>query len=534
MQDGAMAGSLYNRRQFLAGAAGGAASLALGRSALVRAQGAATARAAAQMSPAGSDLGAVKHVVFLMHENRSFDHYFGTLQGVRGFNDHIGSNLGAFSQSWPGGASSKLLPFHLDTKKHIAECTYDLTHAWTPQHASWNGGAMDSFVSTHTSPTYEGPELGTLTMGYYEQADVPFSYALAKEFTVCDAYHCSVLGPTHPNRLFHVSGTNDPDGTGGGPVLITNTSHTAGFSVSWPTMPESLETAGVSWKVYNPYGPNYRPGASLSMEVSDNMLLYFSQYSDPNSTLYKKAFNYYGPNTNNNLSLTGNGPNDFAKDVAAGQLPAVSWIIPPIGYDSHPPAPPGLADWYTHQVLKTLTANPEVWASTVLFVSYDENDGFFDHVPPPTAPLGTPGEYVTVDPLPAAAGGIAGPIGLGMRVPMLVVSPFSTGGYVCSDVFDHTSQLRFLETLFGVTVPNLSAWRRATTGDLTSALPHLNEAVIRVPRLHATSENINYSPYNQCTISQIREVNPMTPPYPIPAPQTMVKQHRGTLIPTPT
>ncbi|HVA02783.1 MAG TPA: alkaline phosphatase family protein, partial [Acidimicrobiales bacterium] len=391
--------------------------------------------------------------------------------------------------------------------------------------------AMDSFVSTHVSPTYEGPNLGTLTMGYYEQADIPFSYALAERFTICDSYHCSVLGPTHPNRLFWMSGTNDPDGTAGGPVLTTNGDPSARFSASWPTMPEALESAGVSWKVYNPHGPSYAVNGGKVMGLSDNMLLYFRQFSDPSSSLYKKAFSYYGPNVRS--ILTDKGPDNFSQDVSSGELPAVSWIIPPIGYDSHPPAPPGLSDWYTHQVLKTLAKHPKVWASTVLIVSYDENDGFFDHVAPPVAPPGTPGEYVTVDPLPPEAGGVAGPIGLGMRVPALVLSPFSTGGYVCSDMLDHTSQLRFLETLFGVTVPNLSTWRRSVTGDFTGALAHPGIAVTRLPRLHATTDNLHYRPLNECTSSQVTELNPFTRRPTIPAYQTMPTQRPGTLLRTP-
>ncbi len=119
--------------------------------------------------------------------------------------------------------------------------------------------------------------------------------------------------------------------------------------------------------------------------------------------------------------------------------------------------------------MNALLAHPDVWRKTALFVTWDENGGFFDHVAPPTPPPGTKDEFLTVANLPAAAGGIRGPIGLGFRVPMLVVSPFSRGGLVCSDVFDHTSTLRFLETRFGVRVPNLSRWRRKTTGDLTSA-----------------------------------------------------------------
>jgi phospholipase C len=120
-------------------------------------------------------------------------------------------------------------------------------------------------------------------------------------------------------------------------------------------------------------------------------------------------------------------------------------------------------------VLSTVVSNRALWEKTAIIVTYDENGGFFDHVAPPTPPKGTKGEFLTVSKLPAAAKGIRGPIGLGFRVPMVVVSPFSRGGLVCSDTFDHTSTLRFLETRFGVEVPNLSAWRRKVTGDLTSA-----------------------------------------------------------------
>ncbi len=131
----------------------------------------------------------------------------------------------------------------------------------------------------------------------------------------------------------------------------------------------------------------------------------------------------------------------------------MSWISTPIGYDEHPPAPSFLGEWFTDQVLQTLVSNPEVWSRTVLFHMYDENDGFFDHVAPPVAPPGTPGEYLSVRPLPPDADGIAGPIGLGFRVPLLVISPFSRGGRICSQTFDHTSQLRFIEERFDVAAP---------------------------------------------------------------------------------
>ena len=352
-------------------------------------------------------------------------------------------------------------------------------------------------------------------MGYHTRADLPYHYALADAFTLCDGYHCSVFGPTHPNRLMSVSGTIDPDGRHGGPVLITNPDPAARFSVDWPTMPEALEDAGVSWKVYSPPGDAYRVTSPEVMLVSDAILPYFSQYSSPTSALYQKAF-------------TPVFPNDFAADVRSGTLPKVSWVIPPLGYDEHPPAPPALGAWFIDQVLSTLVSNQEVWSKTVLFVMYDENDGFFDHVAPPVPPAGTPGEFLTVSPLPAAAQGVAGPIGLGVRVPMLVVSPFSRGGHVASEVFDHTSQLRFLEERFGVTAPNLSAWRRKTVGDLTSTL-QMGHPVTAVPMLPSTADDTPTGVAALgCEATDIVEARSDQPPYPLPNPQQMPTQEPGT------
>jgi phospholipase C len=497
------------RREILVSGMAGAFSLALA------ACGGETARKAAGVAPAGSDLGAVEHVVFLMQENRSFDHYFGAYKGVLGFDDHPAGAPGVFAQAWPGGAATDLLPFHLDTSNTDAECTFDLTHEWSAQHACWNGGQMDQFVAVHTSPQWEGPQNGVLTMGYYTRPDLDFWYALADAFTIGDGYHCSVMAPTHPNRLHALSGTLDPGGHHGGPVLITNSSSSALGSASWRSMPEELESKGISWKVYNPPGPGYQPSNPLSIAISDNILLYFKRHvQDPSSPLYKKAF---GPLF----------PGDFARDVANGTLPQVSWIAPPVGFDEHPPAPPAAGMLFAHQVLDALVSNPRVWSKTVLFITYDENDGFFDHVKPPTPPPGTPGEYLTVDPLPPPARGVAGPIGLGFRVPLLVVSPFSRGGYVCSDTFDHTSQLRFLETRFGVTAPNISAWRRAATGDLTSTL-HVASPDASVPRLPVTAGRSDARVKRECRPSQLIDVDLMNPaPYPVPANQTMPIQEPG-------
>jgi phospholipase C len=521
----------YNRRQVLAGGLG--AAVALGTpGAMVPRSRREMVRAAASAKAAGSDLGAVKHIVFLMHENRSFDHYFGTLGGVNGFD----ASSPAFAQAWPGGASSTLLPYHLDTQTSMAECTYDLSHTWEAEHASWNGGAMDSFVSTHTSSAYEGQSHGPLTMGYYTSSDIPFYYELAKNFTICDNYFCSVLGPTHPNRLMQMTGTLDPAGSAGGPILTTSSERDLEFTCSWPTMPEVLSDYNVSWKVYNPHGVSYKPGDPTSMLLCKNVLMYMKQYkSKYSSRRHKRAFGYYGPNIGNNLAFTTKGPDNFGQDVSRNTLPSVSWIIPPDGYDEHPPAPAALGEWYTAKVLSTLMSNPKVWASTVLCIMYDENDGWFDHVPPPTPPPGTAGEFITAHPLPSTAGGVVGPVGMGVRVPMLVVSPFSAGGWVCSDTFDHTSQLQLVAERFGVPIPNVSAWRRATAGNLTGALPRLSSPKTAVAPLPPTSENLNAAPIgNECTSLQILEANPQTPPYPVPATQTQPTQGPNTLTRTPT
>jgi phospholipase C len=453
--------SEWSRRAFLGTAAGAAGALAASRWA--RAADALVGRAVAT-APAGSGLDAIQHVVVVMQENRSFDHYFGAYPGVRGFDDHAASGLGAFAQRWPGGAASKLLPYKLDHATVQAQCAGGSDtpiHDWGPQHDSWAKGQMSRFVSTHSKPQFDGPAQGPLVMAYLDRTDIPLHWALADAFTICDAYHASVIGPTMPNRLYALSGTIDPTGEHGGPVVSTPgvaQSPAAVGSVDWQTMFEVLSDHQIGWKVYQPPNSSVGPDEKENLAVGFNALLYFKQYlEDPASELYRRAF----------LPVW---PDEFAADVSGGTLPAVSWIIPSLVDSEHPSAAPLNGGAHVARVLSTLMASPDVWAKTVVFVTYDENGGFFDHVAPPTAPKGTPGEFLSVSPLPAEAAGTAGPIGLGFRVPMLVVSPFSRGGYVNSDLFDHTSLSRFLEARFGVKAPNITAWRRKTVGDLTSTL----------------------------------------------------------------
>jgi phospholipase C len=380
----------------------------------------------------------IEHVVVLMQENRSFDHYYGTLSGVRGFSDPAAPRQVVDGRSYPvfdqfgyepgvgPSTTGYLQPFRLVTQLPIedGQSTNDITHSWVAQHQSWDGGAMDAFLAAHLQA--DGDRNGPATMGYFTREDLPFYHALADAFTICDHYHCSVLGPTDPNRIVAMSATLDPAGTGGGPVLETYADRIAHYGkLDWETMPEALLAAGVSWKVYND-----RLGL-----LALGPLPYFKAYADP---LHPKWLAL------TERALTPTYPDTFRSDVASDRLPSVSWIMPPLAECEHPAAPPTYGEYLVQEILETLVSNPDVWAKTVLFIVYDENGGFFDHVPPPTAPPGTPDEWLTAATLPDAAGGMRGPVGLGFRVPCLVVSPFSRGGYVCSDTFDHTSLLRFI------------------------------------------------------------------------------------------
>ena len=451
-----------NRRQFIRHAVGaGAAAGALPP---------AIARALAIPAKAGTGtLADVRHVVILMQENRSFDHYFGALNGVCGFGDPRPALLPNGDAVWrqpsPDGVR---LPFRPDLAQLGEQFLAGTPHDWPTTQRAWNQGRSDQWIAAK----------GAQTMAHFTRADIPFHYALADAFTVCDAYHCSLLGPTDPNRYHLWTGCTGNLGDASAPV-ITNAE--AGYS--WTTFPERLEAAGVSWKIYQDVGTGLDKAGNWGCadnayigNYGDNSLLYFRQYQDalPGSPLYDKARTGTSIATDPTQGLF-----DLLRaDVAAGTLPSVSWIVAPEAYSEHPNWPAASGAWYIAQVLDALTSNPEVWSQTALFITYDENDGFFDHVVPPT-PATTPAQGLsTVDTAREHFAGdanyAAGPYGLGQRVPMLVVSPWTRGGWVCSEVFDHTSLIRFIERRFGdearpVHESNISPWRRAVCGDLVSA-----------------------------------------------------------------
>jgi phospholipase C len=494
----------FNRREVLKlGAATAVAELAaLG----LHGCGGGSAIAPPVVSSACSKLTDIEHVVILIQENRSFDHYFGSYRGVRGYSDQSM----AFRQPDPANTTNApvgvLLPFHLDTSTTNAACTHDISHDWVPQHQSWNNGAMDGFVRSRLATS---PNDAVLSMGYYTRADVPYYYALADGFTICDNFFCSVMGPTDPNRLYTMAASIDPDGKNGGPILqtiITNRTSVYG-RLTYTTMPEQLQARGISWKIYSSPDETILGGI-----LSDNVLSYFKNYQDPASVLHQNAF---GPQF----------PVDFLADIASGNLPQVSWLVGSVLTSDHPPSPSIFGENILSLIIDALTLDPALWAKTLLIVTYDENGGFFDHVPPVTAPAGTPGEYVTAPAVPDAtvigSPAITGPIGLGFRIPTLLISPFSRGGFVSSDLFDHTSVLRFLETRFGAEVPNLSAWRRAAVGDLTTAL-NFKKPDPSIPNLPSTLPALQQE-IQQCVANLAG-----TTPYTVPSPQTMPNQESGS------
>jgi phospholipase C len=419
-----------SRREFLRGsAAAGAlafASLALPPNLRKR---------LAAPRPSGGSLADVEHVVILMQENRSFDEYFGALPGVRGFADRsvrLPNGNSVFEQPDPRHAQGYLLPFHYDTATTSAQATPGLDHSWPTQHQAWNKGAMDSWVAAKTG----------FTMGFFERQDIPFHYALAQAFTVCDAYHCSVLGPTNPNRLYLWTGMIDAAGRYEGPI-IDNTPASYNPILTWKTYPERLQAAGISWQVYQEED-----------NFDDNALAWFQQYAHAPTTspLYKRG-------------MTKKPAGWFEDDAKAGRLPQVSWIVAPAAQSEHPIWMPAAGAQYIASKIDAIASNPELWAKTVFVLTYDENDGSFDHVPPRTPAPGTAGEFVDGE-----------PVGLGFRVPAVIVSPWTVGGRVHSERLDHTSLIRLLEARFGVREPHISGWRRTSVGDMTSAFDFCSAA----------------------------------------------------------
>lgn len=393
----------------------------------------------------------------------------------------------------------------------------DPPHGWNDTHAAWNAGRYDQWV----------PNKGVTTMTYHTRPDLPHYYALADAFTICDNYHCSLMGPTDPNRYHLWTGWTGNVGQAGGPV-ITN----AELGYDWSTYPERLQRAGITWKVYQDIGVGLNAAGfwgwtedAFIGNYGDNSLLYFHQYQNaqPGSPLADNA--KIGTNINGNDRDPERLMDLFRADVAGGNLPQVSWIVAPEAYSEHPNWAPDYGAWYVSQVLDILSSNPEVWSKTVLFINFDEEGGFFDHLVPPTPPQSLAEGLSTVSTaneiFPGDSNHPSGPYGLGVRVPMLVVSPWSKGGWVNSQVFDHTSVIRFLEARYadryaGLIETNITPWRRAVAGDLTTAFDFRKPEAWRQITLPSTDA---YEP---------GELDRQLDDVPVPpATQTLPKQERG-------
>ncbi|WP_298741392.1 phosphocholine-specific phospholipase C [uncultured Chitinophaga sp.] len=536
-----------------------------------------------------------EHIVFLMQENRSFDHCYGALQGVRGFNDPRAIRLPNKNSVWlqTNAAGETYAPFRLNMKETRVTWMGSLPHSWSNQVDARNNGKYDKWLDAKPSGHPEYAKM-PLTMGYYTRRDIPFYYALADAFTVCDQHFCSSLTGTTPNRLYFWTGTIRAQQNENSPALVWNEEADYTNMASWKTFPERLEEQGVSWRIYqndiSVEGGFTGEEDSWLANYGDNPIEYFSQFnvklserylnyldkaaaklpaeiaalekqvaaaaadkaealkkslrrkkdelarvkkdqqlytrekyeklSPQMKSLHEKAFTinkkdpefgklttlqYQDGNTPRKVTIPkGDILYQFREDVKNGSLPAVSWLVAPENFSDHPSSA-WYGAWYVSEVMDILTSNPEVWKKTIFVLTYDENDGYFDHVPPFVAPNPRDKNSGKVsDGIDAGVEFVSrqqeqqrtwisedhkreSPIGLGYRVPLVIASPWSRGGWVNSQVFDHTSSLQFLEEFLqhktgkSIQETNITAWRRTVCGNLSSVFRPYNGEKIKQP-----------------------------------------------------
>lgn len=556
---------MQSRRSFLKKAA-----LLAGATAAVHTLPPAIQRALAIEAPEGSTYLDAEHIVFLMQENRSFDHCYGSLQGVRGFNDPRAIKLPDGLPIWVqhNDQGEYYAPFRLDIANTKATWMGSLPHGWRDMVHARNDGKMDTWLEAKKAGNPEYRHI-PLTMGYYDREDIPFYYAFADAFTVCDQHFCSSLTGTSANRSYFWSGTIREEPRNPDAVAHVDNGQINYKDVNWKTYPERLQEAGIPWKVYQnelslpvgfegeeenwlanftnnnlefykQYHVRFHPAhraymekrvsqlaaeiaafpakdteeaakakkevAKLKADIERYSMANFEALPQIEREIHQRAFvtntgdpNYHELETIRYTDEAGEKSAQvpkgdifyqFRKDVDEGRLPTVSWLVAPRNYSDHPGAP-WFGAWYVSEALDILTRNPEVWKKTIFILTYDENDGYFDHIPPFVPPhidqpqagavaegIDTRDEYVTAAQEKIRTGNpeatLDSPIGLGFRVPLVVASPWSKGGWVNSEVFDHTSGLQFLEHFLErktgkqVKETNISSWRRLVCGDLTS------------------------------------------------------------------
>ena len=351
-------------------------------------------------------LQSIKHIVVFMQENRSADTYFGQLNALQPAYEAEPAT-GNPNPIAPG----TIVPFHKTT---LCESS-DLNHSWNGEHQAWDNGAMDGFTAANDSSSANADAsdpTGSRTMGYYTQADLPYYYSLYNTFATGDRYFQSVLGPTFPNRFYLLAGTsfghiqNDFPPAGGFPNK---------------TIFELLGDAHVSWKIYDAQFP------------------------------FGELFSYVAQNAKHHVRTI----SKYFSDARHGRLPAVSFIDPIFSggvnaeTDEHPPSNVEVGQSFAYSVVTALEQSRD-WKSSALFLTYDENGGFYDHVSPPAAVAPD-----AISPMLQPGDTVAAFDQLGPRVPVVVVSPFSKAHYVSHVVHDHTSITRFIETRFNL--PSLTA-----------------------------------------------------------------------------
>ena len=397
-----------------------------------------------------------------MQENRSFDHYYGTLRGVRGFADKqvLKYQNGTTIFEQPDKARTDLgylLPFHMDSAKVDAQNAGDLDHSWAGDHSARNSGLWNNWIPAKTEQT----------MGYFTRNDLPFNYALADAFTICDGYHQSILGPTSPNRMYFWTGTSH--GWTYQPAGLHRRVHQRHH------LPGAAAEGGhLLAGVHQPRGGRRRAGTTAGSATTATTRCGSTSSTRPRgrrprrrgSSSPCRARCSPGSRTRARRSArttsTTCSPSS-SPTAPRATIPQVSWIVAPYEYSEHPSASPSYGAHYVRTVLEALMGNQALWETTALFITYDEHDGYFDHVLPPAPETTVTNEFI--DGLP---------IGPARRVPMIICSPWTRGGYVDSNSYDHTSMLRFLETWTGVRAPNITGWRRSVTGDLTAAFDFAN------------------------------------------------------------
>ncbi len=353
----------------------------------------------------------IDHVVVIMKENHAFDNYFGTFPGT----DGIPANV-----SLPDGYGGTVSPHWLGTTS-----TPDLNHARGAELVAYDNGTNDGFAIAVDAGDRS---LANVTMGYYDSREIGAYWSLARNYTLADRYFASMLGPTIPNRLFSIAGTNAGVTTD---VLL-------GSSFDLPTIFDQLAARGVSWTYY------YTPGLFHGPLPS-----YFT-----------------GISSNSAMSARLVTMDRLLPNLAANRTAQVTFVDPEDSFSisEHPPQNVTTGQDWTLSVIRAVTSLP-TWNRTAIFLTWDENGGFYDHVSPPQVDAW----------------------GYGFRVPMIVISPYARRGYVDHTVMDHTSILRFIADNWGL---GYLTSRESHAGNLTTAFDFGTSAAARASTVAGAADSV--------------------------------------------